>query len=81
MSTTNELGRRGERIAAAYLTRAGARVLDRNWTCREGSYWSSARHPVGTRQAGRGQVSYRQDRRLERTQDLAAGRLAPYAPR
>ena len=36
MSTTTELGRRGERIAAAYLTRAGARVLDRNWRCREG---------------------------------------------
>ena len=24
------------RIAAAYLTRAGVRVLDRNWRCREG---------------------------------------------
>ena len=36
MSATNELGRRGEEIAAAYLTRAGARVLDRNWRCREG---------------------------------------------
>lgn len=36
MSTTNELGRRGEQIAAAYLTRAGLRVLDRNWRCREG---------------------------------------------
>ena len=36
MSTTIELGRRGERIAAAYLTRAGVRVLDRNWRCREG---------------------------------------------
>ncbi len=36
VSTTIELGRRGERIAAAYLTRAGVRVLDRNWRCREG---------------------------------------------
>ena len=34
--TTTELGGRGERIAAAYLTRAGLRVLDRNWRCREG---------------------------------------------
>jgi putative endonuclease len=31
-----ELGARGERIAAAYLTDAGLRVLDRNWRCREG---------------------------------------------
>ena len=31
-----ELGALGERIAAAYLTDAGLRVLDRNWRCREG---------------------------------------------
>ena len=36
MSTTNDLGVHGERIAAAYLTSAGLRVLDRNWRCREG---------------------------------------------
>jgi putative endonuclease len=36
VSTTTELGVHGERIAAAYLTRAGLRVLDRNWRCREG---------------------------------------------
>jgi putative endonuclease len=36
MSTTTELGAHGERIAAAYLPRAGLRVLDRNWRCREG---------------------------------------------
>ena len=36
VSTTNDLGAYGERIAAAYLTRAGVRVLDRNWRCREG---------------------------------------------
>lgn len=36
MPTTTELGAHGERVAAAYLTRAGLRVLDRNWRCREG---------------------------------------------
>jgi putative endonuclease len=36
VSTTTELGAHGERIAAAYLVRAGLRVLDRNWRCREG---------------------------------------------
>jgi putative endonuclease len=30
------LGERGESIAAAYLTDAGLRVLDRNWRCRDG---------------------------------------------
>ena len=30
------LGAHGERIAAAFLTDAGLRVLDRNWRCREG---------------------------------------------
>jgi putative endonuclease len=34
--TRMELGARGERIAAAYLTDAGLRVIDRNWRCREG---------------------------------------------
>lgn len=36
MPTTTELGVRGERIAAAYLTDVGLRLLDRNWRCREG---------------------------------------------
>jgi putative endonuclease len=36
VSTTTDLGVHGERIAAAYLTDAGLRVLDRNWRCREG---------------------------------------------
>lgn len=36
MRTTTELGVRGERIAAAYLTDHGLRLLDRNWRCREG---------------------------------------------
>ncbi|MGY2085622.1 YraN family protein [Blastococcus sp. SYSU DS0539] len=31
-----DLGARGERIAVAYLTDSGLRVLDRNWRCREG---------------------------------------------
>jgi putative endonuclease len=34
--TTTDLGGRGERIAAAYLTDQGLRVLDRNWRCRDG---------------------------------------------
>jgi putative endonuclease len=34
--STTDLGGRGERIAAAYLTNAGLRVLDRNWRCRDG---------------------------------------------
>jgi putative endonuclease len=36
VSTTTDLGSWGERIAAAYLTNAGLRLLDRNWRCREG---------------------------------------------
>jgi putative endonuclease len=36
VSTTTDLGSRGEFIAATYLTDAGLRVLDRNWRCREG---------------------------------------------
>ena len=36
MPTRSELGSRGERIAAAYLTDTGLRLLDRNWRCREG---------------------------------------------
>ena len=36
MQTTSDLGLHGERIAAAYLTDAGLRVLDRNWRCRDG---------------------------------------------
>jgi putative endonuclease len=36
VSATNDLGARGERIAVAYLTDVGLRVLDRNWRCRDG---------------------------------------------
>jgi putative endonuclease len=35
-TTTRALGAHGEAIAVAFLTRAGLRVLDRNWRCREG---------------------------------------------
>ncbi len=35
-TATTRLGARGERIAAAYLTDVGLRLLDRNWRCREG---------------------------------------------
>ncbi len=31
-----ELGRRGEDAAAAYLERAGLTVVDRNWRCKSG---------------------------------------------
>lgn len=31
-----ELGRRGEEIAARYLTKKGLQILDRNWRCRTG---------------------------------------------
>ncbi|MCZ2859871.1 YraN family protein [Blastococcus sp. VKM Ac-2987] len=36
MPPTTDLGARGERIAVAFLTDTGLRVLDRNWRCREG---------------------------------------------
>jgi len=36
MKPKDTLGRRGEQAAAAYLTRAGLRVLDRNWRCSGG---------------------------------------------
>jgi putative endonuclease len=36
VSSTTDLGAHGERIAAAYLTDVGLRLLDRNWRCREG---------------------------------------------
>jgi putative endonuclease len=32
----DELGRRGEQVAAEYLERAGLRILDRNWRCEAG---------------------------------------------
>lgn len=36
MARNIELGRRGERIAADFLTIAGHRVVDRNWRSRKG---------------------------------------------
>lgn len=33
MRTKDELGRRGEALAARYLEEAGFRVVDRNWRC------------------------------------------------
>lgn len=36
MAAKDELGRRGEELAARHLTAAGLRVIDRNWRCRHG---------------------------------------------
>ncbi len=36
MRDKDELGRRGEQLAAEYLERAGLRILDRNWRCETG---------------------------------------------
>ncbi len=36
MARNIELGRRGEQLAADYLTAAGHRVVDRNWRCPRG---------------------------------------------
>ena len=36
MKDKDELGRRGEQLAAEYLERAGLRILDRNWRCETG---------------------------------------------
>jgi putative endonuclease len=36
MRAKDVLGRNGEQAAAEYLTRAGLRILDRNWRCAEG---------------------------------------------
>ena len=36
MADKDDLGRRGEQLAAEYLQQAGMRILDRNWRCAEG---------------------------------------------
>lgn len=36
MAAKDELGRRGEAIAAGYLADAGMRVVERNWRCPQG---------------------------------------------
>lgn len=36
MAEKDELGRRGERVAASWYERRGYTVVDRNWRCRSG---------------------------------------------
>ncbi|MBG0812879.1 YraN family protein [Planomonospora sp. ID82291] len=36
MAAKDELGRRGEQLAADYLRAHGMQILDRNWRCRAG---------------------------------------------
>jgi len=36
MAVGNELGRRGEEVAAAFIRDSGMRILERNWRCRDG---------------------------------------------
>lgn len=36
MAAGNELGRRGEQVAATFIRDFGMRVLERNWRCRDG---------------------------------------------
>lgn len=36
MSAKDDLGRRGEALAAAFLVECGFDILDRNWRCRQG---------------------------------------------
>lgn len=36
MAAKDDLGRRGEELAAQYLTHAGYTVIDRNWRCARG---------------------------------------------
>jgi putative endonuclease len=36
MAKKDELGRRGEDLAARYLIARGYRIVERNWRCREG---------------------------------------------
>lgn len=36
MAAKDELGRRGEELAAGFLAEAGFRIVDRNWRCSQG---------------------------------------------
>lgn len=36
MAAKDDLGKRGEALAAAFLVEAGYDILDRNWRCRQG---------------------------------------------
>lgn len=44
MSAKDELGRRGEALAAAFLIEGGYRILERNWRCGQGEIDIVARH-------------------------------------
>ncbi|WP_152192906.1 YraN family protein [Georgenia satyanarayanai] len=45
MAAKDEVGARGERIAAAMLHEDGYEILERNWRCREGEIDIVARDP------------------------------------
>ena len=49
MKDKDELGRRGEQLAAEYLERAGLRILDRNWRCETGELDIVAARAAGPR--------------------------------
>ncbi len=36
MAAKDELGKRGEQLAARYLSESGFEILDRNWRCNQG---------------------------------------------
>lgn len=48
MAAKDDLGRRGEELAAGYLTSRGYRILDRNWRCPQGEIDIVARRGRGT---------------------------------
>jgi putative endonuclease len=79
---TIEFGARGERIAAAYLTRAGLRLLRANWRCREGELdtdalvFSEVRTPRGLGYAHRIEAVI--PAKLRRLRTLAWGWLAAH---
>lgn len=44
MAAKDDLGRRGEELASAFLTRGGYLILDRNWRCAQGEIDVVAQH-------------------------------------
>ena len=48
MSTTKDLGDRGEDLTADWILSRGCRILDRRWRCRYGELDLVARTPEGT---------------------------------